>query len=326
MMYVLIAIGFVLLLGGAEFLVKGSVGLARRLGVSPLVIGMTVVALGTSAPEFVVSLDAALEGVAGIATGNIIGSNIANILLILGVTAMIKPIQSDPGTVFRDGVILVLCSGVFTLLCMMGVLDLKAGMILFAMFIAFLVYSYWREAHGDDPEVAEMHAHEAEEIETPDNPWMLLVMTLGGIGAVVLGAEFLVEGGTTVARQFGVSEEVIGLTMIAIGTSLPELAASGMAALRGHTDVALGNVIGSNLFNILGVLGAVAIIQPLPVAQQLLNFDLWVMMGATILLVPFMLTRWRLSRLEGFIFAVVYIAYISIQAYGVDGFLQKIGA
>lgn len=326
MMYVLIAIGFVLLLGGAEYLVKGSVGLARRIGVSPLVIGMTVVALGTSAPEFVVSLDAALAGVAGIATGNIIGSNIANILLILGVTALIKPIQSDPGSVMRDGIILVVCSAIFTGLALMGTLDMMSGIILSTMFIGFLVYSYWREAHGADPEIAEMHAHEAEEIEAPDNPWLLLVMTLGGIGAVVLGAEFLVSGGTDVARQFGVSEEVIGLTMIAIGTSLPELAASGMAALRGHTDVALGNVIGSNLFNILGVLGVVSLIQPLPVAQQLIDFDLWVMMGATILLVPFMMTRWTLSRIEGFIFAASYGIYIAVQAYGVDSLMAKFGA
>ena len=324
MMYLFIAIGFVLLLGGAEYLVKGSVGLARRFGVSPLVIGMTVVALGTSAPEFVVSLDAALANAAGIATGNIIGSNIANILLILGVTAMIKPIQGDPETVMRDGMILLGCSAVFTFLCWLGVLDKMAGFILFAMFIAFLVYSYWRERHGQDPAVAELHEHEADDIEAPDNPWVLTLMTVGGIAAVVYGAQLLVDGGTEVARIYGVSEEVIGLTMIAIGTSLPELAASGMAAIRGHTDVALGNVIGSNLFNILGVLGAVSLIQPLPVAQQLLSFDLWVMMGATILLVPFMITRWQLSRMEGLVFACGYCAYIAVQAYGVEKVLAQI--
>ncbi|WP_417831290.1 calcium/sodium antiporter [Terasakiella sp.] len=323
MMYILIAIGFVLLLIGAEFLVKGSVGLARRIGVSPLVIGMTVVALGTSAPEFVVSLDAALENAAGIATGNIIGSNIANILLILGVTALIKPVQGDPGAVLRDGVILLVCSAVFTALCWFGVLDVVAGFILFGMFICFLFYSYWRERHGADPEMAELHAHEAEEIEVPNNIWLMLVMTIGGIAAVVYGAELLVNGATEVARLYGVPEEVIGLTMIAIGTSLPELAASGMAALRGHTDVALGNVIGSNLFNILGVLGLVALIQPLPVAQQLLDFDLWIMMGATILLVPFMVTRWELSRKEGFVFVLFYAAYISVQAYGVEHLLAQ---
>jgi len=321
MMYILIAIGFVLLLVGAEFLVKGSVGLARRIGVSPLVIGMTVVALGTSAPEFVVSLDAALAQAAGIATGNIIGSNIANILLILGVTAMIKPIKSEPNAVLRDGVILLVCSAVFTALCWLGILDRMAGIILFSMFIGFLFYSYWRERHGADPELAQIHTHEAEEIDVPQNLWLMIVMTLGGIAAVVYGAELLVDGATQVARLYGVPEEVIGLTMIAIGTSLPELAASGMAALRGHTDVALGNVIGSNLFNILGVLGAVSLIQPLPVAQQLLDFDLWIMMGATLLLVPFMVTRWELSRKEGFIFTTFYVFYIAAQAYGVEKIL-----
>lgn len=318
MVYVFIAIGFVLLLGGAEFLVKGSVGIARKFGISPLVIGMTVVALGTSAPEFVVSLDAALDGAAGIATGNIIGSNIANILLILGVTAMIRPIEGDPDAVLRDGMILLFCTSVFTFLCWFGVLDFTSGMIMFAMFIMFLAYSYWREAHGQDPGVAEIHEHEGEEIEAPENVWGMLGLTLGGMAAVVYGAELLVTGGTEVARTYGISEEVIGLTMIAIGTSLPELAASGMAAIRGHTEVALGNVIGSNLFNILGVLGAVAMIHPLPVAQQLLDFDLWVMMGATILLIPFMVSHWRLSRLEGMFFAGAYCAYIGIQAYGVE--------
>ncbi len=324
-MYFSILVGFVLLLGGAEFLVRGAVGLARRIGVSPLVIGMTVVALGTSAPEFVVSLDAALEQAAGIATGNIIGSNIANILLILGVSALITPVKGEPKAVMRDGFILLGCSTVFTVLCWQGVLDVMAGVILFGLFIVFLIYSYWRERHGQDPKVAELHMHEAEEVESPQNLWLMLVMTVGGIAAVVYGAELLVEGGTAIARIYGVSEEVIGLTMIAIGTSLPELAASGMAAARGHTDVALGNVIGSNLFNILGVLGAVALIQPLSVAQQLLDFDLWVMMGATLLLIPFMVTRWELSRREGAVFAIAYCVYIVVQAYGVEKVLAHLG-
>lgn len=324
MMYVFILIGFVLLLGGAEYLVKGSVGLARRLGISPLVIGMTVVALGTSAPEFVVSLDAALEGAAGIATGNIIGSNIANILFILGVTAMIRPVQGEPGVVLRDGLILLGCTMVFTILCWMKMLDVTGGAILFSLFLMFLFYSYWRERHGNDPEVAELHEHEADDIEAPENVWVMLAMTIGGIAAVIYGAELLVSGGTEIARLYGVSEEVIGLTMIAIGTSLPELAASGMAAIRGHTEVALGNVIGSNLFNILGVLGGVAMIQTLPVADQLIQFDLWVMMAATVLLVPFMVTRWELSRLEGSVFAVAYVAYIAVQAVGVDKVLSHL--
>lgn len=319
MVYLLLFIGFVLLLGGAEYLVKGSVGLARRFGISPLVIGMTVVAFGTSAPELVVSLNAAAEGAAGLATGNIIGSNIANILLILGITALIKPIIGDPKSVFRDGIILIVCSTVFTALCWMGELSLMAGLVLSALFIAFLTYSYIREKKGND--MAEIHSHEVDEIETPDNVWLLLFFTLGGMAAVIGGSELLVSSGTTIAKAFGVSDEVIGLTMIAVGTSLPELAASGMAALRGHTEVALGNVIGSNLFNILFVLGAVSILHPLPVSGQLLHFDLWVMMAATILLLPFMMTKMELSRWEGAVFFIAYSVYIAIQAYGVDRFL-----
>ena len=322
MMYVFIALGFVLLLGGAEYLVKGSVGLARRVGVSPLVIGMTVVALGTSAPEFVVSLDAALKDSAGIATGNIIGSNIANILLILGITALIKPIVNEPKAILRDGVILLATTVLFVILCLQGELGLASGILMFGAFILFLIYSYWRERAGSDKELAEMHEHEAEEIEAPENIWLMILMTIGGIVAVVYGAELLVNGATSIAREYGVPEEVIGLTMIAVGTSLPELAASGMAALRGHTDVALGNVIGSNLFNVLGVLGAVSIIQPLPVAEQILHFDLWVMLGATVLLLPFMMTNWQLSRKEGLVFFVLYIVYMGCQVYGVDRLLN----
>jgi len=316
MMYLLILLGFILLLGGAEFLVKGAVGLARQFGVSALVVGMTVVALGTSAPEFVVSLNAAFEGAAGIATGNIIGSNIANILLILGISALIKPIISDPSSVRRDGFILLGATGLFIGLALMGTLSTLSGLLLFGSFLAFLGYSYWRERSG--PIGEDSAAQEADEIEAPSNLWASLAMTAGGMIAVIFGAELLVDGGTQVARLYGVSEEVIGLTMIAIGTSLPELAASGMAALRGHTDVALGNIIGSNLFNILGVIGAVSLIQPLPVASQLIAFDLWIMLGATLIMLPFMMTRLTLGRGVGGAFFVIYCAYIAVQATGVE--------
>lgn len=321
MMYLFILLGFILLLGGAEFLVKGAVGLARRLGISALVIGMTVVALGTSAPEFVVSLNAAFEGVSGIATGNIIGSNIANILLILGISALIAPIVSDPESVRRDGIILLAATALFIILSLSGSLDTLAGILLFGSFIAFLGYSYWRERKGTDEEAAALHAQEAEEVEAPSNLWVSLAMTVGGMAAVVYGSELLVDNGTKVARLYGVSEEVIGLTMIAIGTSLPELAASGMAALRGHTDVALGNVIGSNLFNILGVMGAVSLIQPLEVSAQLIQFDLWVMLAATLVMLPFIMSRLTLTRGVGLSFFVIYCGYIAVQAVGVDTLL-----
>lgn len=323
MTYIMLGAGFILLLGGAEFLVRGSVSLARRLDISPMVIGMTVVALGTSAPEFVVSLQAAFDGVAGLATGNIIGSNIANIFLILGAAALIKPILIDPKAVTRDAIYLLAGTVIFVALCLRGELDLIAGVVLTTLFLAFLGASYWRETRCGGPE-ADLHAQEVEEFEGPKDLWMACLMTVGGIIAVLVGANFLVNSGTTLAREFGVSEEVIGLTMIAVGTSLPELAASAVAAIRGHSEVAIGNVLGSNLFNILGVMGVVTLIEPLPIGDQLMRFDLWVMLGATVILLPLMLSGKRLSRLEGGLFMAAYSAYILAQSFGVERLFQLI--
>jgi len=322
MTYLTLLAGLVLLLGGAEVMVRGAVTLARKLDISPMIIGMTVIALGTSAPELIVAVNAALEGAAGMAVGNVVGSNIANILLILGVSGLIYPIACDPKAVMRDGSLLGINSLLFALICWQGIVGFWSGAVLIALFMIFLGYSYWRETHAKDPEAAELHAKESEEFEDlKGGVPMALIATFGGIAILILGAEFLVDAGVELARAWGVSEEVIGLTMIAIGTSLPELAASGVAAMRKHTDVALGNVVGSNLFNMLAVMGTAAMVAPLPVAKQILHFDLWIMLIATILLVVFALTRQKLSRLEAGLFLVAYIAYIGIQAKGVESLL-----
>ena len=325
MMYFQVIAGFVLLLGGAEFLVRGAVALSNRLGVSPLVIGMTVVAFGTSAPELVVSLNAALSGSAGLALGNVVGSNIANILLVLGATGLVAPIIISPGALIRDGMALLGGSLLFTGLCWRGEIVGWGGGVLLIFFAAFLGYSYWRETHGAD-DAAEIHLKEAEEYQDlPDSLWIAWGALLAGLAGVIYGADLLVEGGTAIARAAGVSEEVIGLTLIAFGTSLPELAASVVAAFRKHTDLALGNVVGSNLFNVLGVIGTVAVVTPLQVPTQILTFDLWVMIGATVLLIPFLATGLRLSRTEAVIFLAGYVAYIAAQAYGVQNVLGAIG-
>ncbi len=316
MMYFQVMAGFVLLLGGAEFLVRGAVDLARRLGVSALVVGMTVVAFGTSAPEFVVSLNAALSGSEGMALGNIVGSNIANVLLVLGATALVMPIAITPGVLKRDGMVLVAGSALFAFLCLTGEIAVAGGSALLVTFFAFLGYSYWRETHGGDG-AAEIHVRETEEYQDlPDRLWIALAALAGGLGGVLYGADLLVEGGVAIARTLGVAEEVIGLTLVAFGTSLPELAASMMAAYRKHTDLALGNVVGSNLFNVLGVIGSVAVATPLPVPARILSFDIWVMMAATGLLIVFLITGWRLSRLEAAFFLTGYGAYIASQFYG----------
>lgn len=318
MIYLQVLAGFVLLLGGAEFLVRGAVAVAAKAGLSAMLIGMTVVAFGTSAPEFVVSLNAALAGVPAIAIGNVVGSNIANVLLVLGTTALFAPIVVDARAVMRDAVMLMGSSILFAWLCMTGSIEQIAGGTMVLLLLGYFLFSYLRE-RGVGNASSHLHEREAEEFEDVKMgmpvAWLCLI---GGLAAVAYGADFLVSGGSVIARDAGVPEEVIGLTLIAFGTSLPELAASGMAALRGHTDVAIGNVIGSNLFNLLGVAGGVAAVTTLPVPVQIQSFDLWVMMGATVMVLAYLAFGARLGRREGAVFFGIYCAYIAIQAVGVE--------
>lgn len=325
MMYVQIFAGFVLLLGGAEVLVRGAVALASRLGVSPLVIGMTVVALGTSAPEMVVSLDAVLSGAPGLALGNVVGSNIANVLLILGATCLVQPILTRSHALAKDALVLLGGSVVFAGLCLLGEIGFLSGTLLVAIFLGFLGYSYWREIVLGD-RAAERHAAEVEEITgLAASPWLSWAALAGGLAGVIYGADLLVEGGVALARMAGIPEEVIGLTLIALGTSLPELAASVAAAVRGHVGLSIGNIVGSNLFNILGVAGTVAMVETLPVHEQIRRFDLWVMMGSTGVLVAFLIGGWRLGRLTGGVFLAGYVAYIASQALGISGIVAGEG-
>ena len=315
MMLLQIAAGFVLLLGGADALVRGAVDLARRLNVSTLVIGMTVVAFGTSAPEFVVSLNAAWSGSPGIALGNVIGSNVANVLLILGTAALVMPIPARQRPLYMDSAVLTVGTLLFAGAIMLGQIDRLAGGVLTIAFLAFLFSSYWREMRGDKDVAAASHSQEVEEAAKRCMPlWLAWIALIGGIAGVVFGADLLVGGGVALARMYGISEAVIGLTLIAVGTSLPELAASVMAARRGHSDVAVGNVLGSNLFNMLGVIGPVAIVAPLTVPAEMIAVDIWVMLGATILMMPLLLSRRRFSRAGGFLFLALYAGYMVAQA------------
>lgn len=312
--------GLVLLPVAAEVLVRGAVGLANRAGISPLVVGLTVVAMGTSAPELVVCIDAALRGAPGIAFGNVIGSNIANILLILGVAALIRPVTCEPKSFLRDALVMLAATALFTAATLSGWLLRWQGIGMVALLAAYLVYSYWRERTGQD--IADAHVEEVEELDTFKKTALPLVLLLVavGLGGTIWGAHLLVDGAVEIARSFGVPEEVIGLTVVAVGTSLPELATAGMAALRGHNDVALGNVVGSNIFNLLGIMGITAIVEPIPAPAQVIGFDLWVMGGVSLLLVPFMLTGSRLGRVEATVFLVAYTAYVGVLFVGVERF------
>ncbi len=317
LMYLQVLAGFIVLVGAAEILVRGAVSLADRFGISPLVIGMTVVAVGTSAPELVVSLDAIFADASGLAVGNIVGSNIANVLLILGATCFFKPIIDHPGSSPMDGWILIGGSILFLGLCLYGPLGITAGVILLIAFFGFLGASYWRNSH--DPKAAKEAADEVIDLQGAPKPlFFAVIMVAVGLLGLGFGADLLVNGGVKIARTFGVSEEVIGLTLFALGTSLPELAASLVAAFRGHPAVAIGNVIGSNLFNILGIGGVMGLVAVVPIPEQILRFDIWVMFLATAVLLPVLVFNWRLPRTTGIALLVAYIGYVWIQAYGVD--------
>jgi cation:H+ antiporter len=308
--------GLVVLVLGGEATVRGAVGLARLLGVSPAMIGLTVVAFGTSAPELVVSLQASLEGAPDIAVGNVVGSNIANILLILGAGALIAPLICAPGMVRRDGAAMILALALLCVLGLSGAIVAWQGALMLLVLVGYVGGSYVLDRRNGTA-VAELHAREAEETTgVPQTRVLVTLYVVVGLVGLVLGAKLLVDGAVGVARAAGVSESVIGLSLVAIGTSLPELAATVVAAWRRHTDVAIANVLGSNLFNVLLILGAASLVAPLPVAPDIVAIDLWVMLGSGLVLIPIMITGWHISRAEGVFLLLLYAVYIASLAIG----------
>lgn len=324
MMYLHVVGGFVILVVAAEMMVRGAVVLADRMGISPMVIGMTVVAFGTSAPELVVSLQAALNNAPGLAVGNIVGSNIANIWLILGAACLVTPILAKPDALRRDVALLVGGSIIFAAFVLRGELEVIAGLVLLVVFAGFLAASYFRGA--EDPDVAQEQREEIEELEKGfiNNVLVAALAAVIGVVGLAFGADMLVQGGSEIARSFGVPEEVIGLTLFAFGTSLPELAASVVAAYRGHPDVAIGNVIGSNVFNMLLVGGVMSVVTVVPVAGQVVDFDIWVMLAATVMLLPVLLGMIKLTRALAAVYFALYLGYVGAQAYGVNRLLAMI--
>jgi cation:H+ antiporter len=307
-------VGLALLLGGGESLVQGSVAVAKRLGVSPLLIGLTLVGFGTSTPELVASLRAALIGAPGIAIGNVVGSNIANILLILGLSAIIFPLATTKEAFRRDGAVLIGASMLMLAVVLFGAIGREAGLVFLALLAAYTVYTYVTERRTHD---AAARVHEAEaEVATLRRGlpvWGGTLLAVGGIVAVVLGADLLVGAAIEIARTAGLSEAVIGLTLVAVGTSLPELVTSVMAAVRRHADVAFGSIVGSNIFNILGIAGLTAAVSPIPVPPEIAAFDVWIMLAAAFLLVLFAATGWRVERWEGGAFLTAYVTYLVVQ-------------
>lgn len=304
--------GIVLLFLGGESLIRGAVAGAKRMGVSPLLTGLVVVGFGTSAPELVVSVDAAIREQPDIAVGNIVGSNIGNILLIMGLCAVICPMNVHPLALRRDGVVVVAASLLFIVLAWSGALGRWEAALLLAMLTAYLMWAYWTERNQSLPE-AEMHSAEAEELSAiPSSTAMIIVALVLGLIMLIGGSQLLLYGAIGLAQSIGISEAVIGLTIVAVGTSLPEMAVSVIAALRRHADVAVGNILGSNIFNVLGILGISAFLQPLPIAARVSQFDQWIMLGSASILLLFLYTGMRLSRWEGAALLGGYAAYIAL--------------
>lgn len=299
------ALGLVLLVAGGDALVRGAVNLALRLGIPALVVGLTVVAFGTSAPELLVSVKAVLKGQDGIALGNVVGSNIANILLVLGLPALISTIHTSHHDTTRSYLTMVAGTVLFIALCLMGTLTRISAVILLLGLVLMLWDSYRQgQAHKADAEPA------LEGADPGMKGWKIAAFLIAGLIGLPVGADLLVDSSVSIARTFGVSETIIGLTLVAIGTSLPELATSVAAAFRKQADVAIGNVIGSNVFNLLGIIGIAGLVGPLTVPAELLAFDLWVMLGVSLLLGLFILLRRDITRGVGIGLTAVYGGYL----------------
>jgi cation:H+ antiporter len=305
----LVIVGIGLLTLGGEVLISGALGLARRMQISSLLTGLVVVGFGTSMPELVVSVDAALIDQPGIALGNVVGSNIGNVLLILGLCAVVRPLPVTPLGLSRDAVSGVAASGLFIVLAAGGALGRIDGLILLAGLAAYLAWAYRSEKR--------LEAAGAREVDpdavpgSADHSALYIALTIaGGLLLLIAGSRVLLIGAVALARDLGVSEAVIGLTLVAVGTSLPELTVSLLAVLRRHVDVAVGNILGSNLFNLLGILGVSSLLQTLPLPRRMAVFDQWMLLAASLAALILLWSGRRLSRAEGVLFLLAYAVYL----------------
>lgn len=320
--FLMIAAGLAGLFFGGEWLVKGSSRLARSFGISALIIGLTIVAIGTSMPELIVSTDAALRGSSDISVGNVIGSNIANIGLILGLAGLISPMVVKTSLVRREIPIMVGVTLLLLLLIGDGQISQVDGLLLLVGMVAFLSLLIYAEQRASQAEQVLEAGVEAElereidgEITAKQRPREALRVLLG-IALLVVGARLTVDGAVALARGIGVSELVIGITLVAVGTSLPELATSVVAAIRGEADISIGNVVGSNIANILLILGLTSVISPVTVAPQIIRLDIWVALGFALVLFPFALNQ-KLTRWEAGVLLAVYVGYILVTFSGI---------
>lgn len=303
MTYVFFVVGLLALFFGGEYLVRGASAIARHFRLSPIVIGLTIVGFGTSAPELLVSVQAALAGSPSIAIGNVVGSNIANILLILGVSALIAPLVIPARKLWRDLAFMLAATGIFWVMLADGNITRTEGILLLLGLVVFLATAFLTGKS------------EPEEATLGDIPqWKAWAMTLGGLVVLVIGARFLVDSATELARGFGISEAVIGLTIVAVGTSLPELATSAVAAFRKQTEIAVGNIVGSNIFNIFGILGTMAVLAPIPSEARFATIDMPWAAGTAIGLTVLAFALGGLPRVAGAILLAAYGGYLWLMA------------
>jgi len=301
----------IILLLSADIVVRGAVALALKLSVPPLLIGLTIVAFGTSAPELVISAEAVLDHLPGIAIGNVVGSNIANVLLVLGLSALILPIATSQPTIRRNTVLMIASTLLLIWISADQVLTFWDGAILFFGILLFLIHSGLHAGQGPCDDSALDELREMEESGTlPATPLMIATLLLAGLIGLPIGSALLLDSAEALAIKAGVPEDVIGLSLVALGTSLPELATALAAALRGQSAVAMGNVIGSNIFNILAVLGVASMIADIPIPSQLWSTNLWVMLGSSAMIAPFVFTKRPIGKLWGIAFLIGYIVFL----------------
>lgn len=299
MTYLLFVVGLVALFFGGEYLVRGASAIARKFNLSPMVIGLTIVGFGTSAPEMLVSVQAALADQPAIAIGNVLGSNIANILLILGLSALIAPLLIPVRKLWRDLAFMLAATAVIWVMLLDGQVTRLDGVLLLAGLVVFLIVAFVTGKSDED-----------QSIEGDIPQWKAWAFTLGGLVVLVIGARFLVDSATDIARAFGISEAVIGLTIVAVGTSLPELATSVIAAIRKQTEIAVGNIVGSNIFNIFGILGTTAVLAPIPADPRFAAIDMPWAMGTAVGLTVLAFVLGGLPRIAGVVLLAAYGGYL----------------
>lgn len=305
--YFFLIVGFLLLIFSGDFLVKGAVSIALKFQLSTLVIGMTIVSFGTSAPELLVSIEAALGGHPDISIGSVVGSNISNIALILGITALVFPIAVSKATLRVDWPMMMLSTLLFAGLVLDGELSSLEGVLFLAFLIGFiwwLIYS--NRKSNSTPSISDDVNEDDKKIPL----WKGIGLVVIGALGLVFGADLMLKGAVDIAREYNVSERIIGLTIVAFGTSLPELITSCVAAFRKEADISIGNLIGSNIFNILAILGITSIIHPISVSDSIINSDNYILIGITFLVFPLMYFGKKISRLKGLVLLLVYLTYL----------------